>query len=514
ASEETIEDAEVNIDFTNTSSTVRLNKISYVLQADGAGGDDAYIMPGHGLREMLDEPQGMLGNYWDVRYEGLSAPGTSLVELKGSGDDEYRLSFENSQGVKYDSVRLLFANGATSTKYGDRDDNLWFTLSAGPPTNAGNYTIDKHDWFVLSHNGGTKTGVTRIMKLDSVDTSNNQLQLTDVGTGGQVTSQYTAANATCAAAGNCNGTLNVGGYTFDYTVLVTSGDSNDSKFKLSVDLDDDGTLGGKANVSLRGGGWLDLGTQTDANAPGNVNMTLWTDPSNFDEAPANPERFNISLTVASTKLDADVSSNAGVGLSPKTIKENDNVKRGMTNYGVLTEETNEDNDPDTIKIWYPLEQLLPQVFVTFEKTITKTGGSGTVTVEKPQRIEIGSALLASQVSDPKAANLVTVGGSCINSVTAEVLGKTYPACGEASGLSEGEAVLKLVESGTNVALVVAGWSADDTTRATRVLADFKTHQASGKLKGSEVKVTGTSLTQFTVTPVEVPAAPAAAAPKV
>ncbi|MBI4737979.1 hypothetical protein HY772_00145, partial [Candidatus Woesearchaeota archaeon] len=262
ASEETIEDAEVNMDYTNTSSTLRLNKLSYVLTADGSGGDDAYIMPGHGLREMLDEPQGMLGNYWDIRYEGLSAPGTSLVEFKASGDDEYRLSFENSQGVKYDGVRLLFADGATSTKYGDSDDSLWFNLTVDTTgLTLGNYNIDKNDWFVLGHNSGTKTGVTRIMKLDSVDTSNNQLQLTDVGTGGQVTSQYTANNATCYGAGNCTGTLNVGGYTFNYAVVVTSGDSNDSKFRLLVDLDDDGTLGGKANVSLRGGGWLDLGTQ-------------------------------------------------------------------------------------------------------------------------------------------------------------------------------------------------------------------------------------------------------------
>ena len=105
------------------------------------------------------------------------------------------------------------------------------------------------------------------------------------------------------------------------------------------------------------------------------------------------------------------------------------------------------------------------------------------------------------MSDPTAVNVVSVGGSCINSVTAEIMGLTYPACGEASGLSEGQAVLKLYESGENVALVVAGWTADDTTRATRVLADFETHQASGDLVGTEVMVTGTSLTDYTVSPV-------------
>ncbi|MFH1669502.1 MAG: hypothetical protein ABIA62_06255, partial [Candidatus Woesearchaeota archaeon] len=124
-----------------------------------------------------------------------------------------------------------------------------------------------------------------------------------------------------------------------------------------------------------------------------------------------------------------------------------------------------------------------------------------ITVERPQRIDIGSAVLASQVSDPSALNVISVGGSCINSVTAEIMGLTYPACGAASGLKEGEGIVKLYESGDKVAIVVAGWEAEDTTRATRVLADFKTYQDSGKLVGSEVRVTGTSATEFTVSPV-------------
>ena len=80
------------------------------------------------------------------------------------------------------------------------------------------------------------------------------------------------------------------------------------------------------------------------------------------------------------------------------------------------------------------------------------------------------------------------------------MGSSYSACGADSGLSEGEGVVKAYENGENVALVVAGWEAEDTTRATRVLADYKTYQDAGQLVGSEVKVTGTSATEFTVTP--------------
>ena len=69
--------------------------------------------------------------------------------------------------------------------------------------------------------------------------------------------------------------------------------------------------------------------------------------------------------------------------------------------------------------------------------------------------------------------------------------------------TEGEAWLKLYENNGNVALLVAGFSALDTRRASRVVANYK--QYAGKLKGKEVVVSGTTLTDITV------AAPAPAA---
>jgi hypothetical protein len=211
--------------------------------------------------------------------------------------------------------------------------------------------------------------------------------------------------------------------------------------------------------------------------------------------------MNITFSVASTKLDVATVDDSSIGLKYFSPEDNSDVKQGMTNYGVFSKKNVDDNGPDEIEIAYPLEQILPQVFVTFSKTVTVEGGAGTITVEKPQRLEIGSAVLASQVSDPTSANVITVGGPCINAVTAEIMGLTYPACGSASGLGEGEGVIKLYESGDKVAIVVAGWEAEDTTRATRVLADYKKYQDAGQLVGTEVKVTGTSATEFTVTPV-------------
>jgi hypothetical protein len=508
--EETIEDADLSMVWTNTSDTVRVSKISYRLNTDGVGGNEPYLAPGQGYREKLDEPEGLLADAWDIRYEGLSDPGTSLISVKNSGDDEYRLSFTNTQGVEYSNVRFVYVN-TTSMYYGDDDDALIFAQNGTNVTDLTAFTIKKNDYFVLSHNGGADTGVTRVLRLDSVDIANTLVQMTDVGTGGSINAQYLGS----LTAGTATGVINVGGYSFDFYAYNAS-TTGKGQVQLLVDLDDVGGVAGlnEAGVVTQGGAIIDLGTEGGAYRPavaaGWFWMTVTTEDANFDEAPTTgDEMFRVNISRTSTpEVDLNVESNASIGLSFKSPEDNSDMKMGMTDYGVLIKEEDNENDPDSVEIQYPLEQLLPQVFVTFSKTVTVEGGAGTITVERPQRIEIGSAVLASQVSDPTAANVITVGGPCINSVTAEIMGKTYPACGADSGMSEGEGIVKLFESGDKVAIVVAGWEAEDTTRATRVLADYKTYQEAGKLVGTEVKVSGTSATEFTVTPVT-GAAPAA-----
>jgi hypothetical protein len=447
----------------------------------------------------------MLADVWDFSYQGLSEPGTDEIKVKASGDDEYRLTFTNTQGIEY-TIRYLYAN-TTGLYFGEDDDMLVFEQTQTVvnatlvPTEC---LVKKNDYFVVGHNTGSDTGVTRVLKFDSVDTDNSLVQLTDVGSGGEVNAQYTVLNKT-----TIGDVINVGGYSFDF-VLWNGFGSGKEEYRLCVDLDDSGALVGthNAKVVVNGGGMIDLAANINvatyrANiGAGGVIMNVSTDNNNFDEAPASDEAFLVNLSKTAThEVDLDVASDAAIGLSFNSPEDNDDLNMGMTNYGVLVKEINEDNDPDSLTIVYPESQLLPQAFLVFEKTVTMEGGAGTITVEKPQRIDVGSAVLASQVSDPTAVNVISVGGSCINEVTAEIMGLTYPACGSDSGLSEDEGIVKLYESGDKVAIVVAGWEAEDTTRATRVLADFKTYQDAGQLVGTEVKVTGTSATEFTVTPV-------------
>jgi len=123
--------------------------------------------------------------------------------------------------------------------------------------------------------------------------------------------------------------------------------------------------------------------------------------------------------------------------------------------------------------------------------LTSEGVSG----EAVCKVAIPPAKLDSEVASASAQNLILVGGPCANTAAAEVMGvaSTVTECLE--GFEEGKAMVKLYDTGAGkVAMLVAGMSALDTRRATRVVANSGDYA----LSGDEVEVTGTSLTDIAV----------------
>ncbi|MCD6275047.1 MAG: S-layer protein, partial [Candidatus Aenigmarchaeota archaeon] len=92
-------------------------------------------------------------------------------------------------------------------------------------------------------------------------------------------------------------------------------------------------------------------------------------------------------------------------------------------------------------------------------------------------------------------NLILVGGPAVNRLTAQALGLSYPSYGEASTIPENAAVIKLVNDAFTtgkVALIVAGWEAENTQAACSVLQKYDYDEYAPKLTGTAVKVTGTT----------------------
>ena len=106
------------------------------------------------------------------------------------------------------------------------------------------------------------------------------------------------------------------------------------------------------------------------------------------------------------------------------------------------------------------------------------------------------AVIDTQIAgNENSYNIIAIGGPAVNAVAEKFLGLT--ADQYRAQYTPGEAVLKLVQNGNNVALVAAGYNAEDTRRAALVISNH----ASFSLKATEQVVKGSSLNLADITVV-------------
>ncbi|MBS3088164.1 hypothetical protein J4402_00115 [Candidatus Pacearchaeota archaeon] len=156
-------------------------------------------------------------------------------------------------------------------------------------------------------------------------------------------------------------------------------------------------------------------------------------------------------------------------------------------------------DEDYAEVYYPAgtdgaSETYAEVFLT-ETDAVLSGSSGGSTST------IGVAITDAEVSQASNKNLVVVGGSCVNSVAADLLGSSTPLCGAdwetATGVGAGSYLIQTFErTGGNVATLVAGYNAGDTQNAATALTTQTVDTTAGKkYTGS----TATSITSVTTT---------------
>ena len=193
----------------------------------------------------------------------------------------------------------------------------------------------------------------------------------------------------------------------------------------------------------------------------------------------------ITFAVTSASSEVDVSNPSGGGISLKSPEDDNDLKLGMSNYGVYIYAKTETNDPDTLNIEYPLRQKIGQAFVTFG-AITKSAGTSGEAVEAVtiQKIEVGATKLASEISNVFGQNAILVGGPCANLAAATALGNPADCT---AGFEAGKGIIQVVEKSGKVAMIVAGYSAKDTRTAASVVANYKDY--AGELTGQKVEVT-------------------------
>jgi len=540
---ELIEDSQVKMKATvGTDSTTTVQSITYRLQSNALVGD-MFVPPGHGIREYLNEPAGLLAPSWDIRYEGLIDTGVTTIKFNPIGRDEYKLEFTNQEGLNYVIPFITARDTAvTSLRYGDYTSGNHRNLVWFEGSDPGVYQIRLQDYFILSDVDGSgtidpyggaaglptsgsgrpfvnatygntskiayptftasqtdNTAFTRVLKYESIDTTNSVLTFTDLATGTKQVS-YDSGN---------NAQLIVGGIT--YIVNVTASPTSTAA-NLSIDLNGDSfRYNGTAVIATEGGALLLLGAANNTGtsvfgdvAVEGVNVTINTLSKQFDESGTNvfsdiPFEYRTGNNLGITRNGIVGTSGFGIQAGDlKFLTSEPEIAQALDKYGVFYElfDPLTTNTPEELTIEYPLSQRGVQVFVTAgtvtAQTVGGSAGAGTGTV---QALPVGTSKLASEVSDVSMYNAIVVGGPCANAVAAKLMGNPET-CWEA--VPENKAIIKLYEQANgNVALLVAGRTAMNTRQGARALL---TNGIAG-IAGMDASVSGTTITDVQVTAV-------------
>ncbi len=134
--------------------------------------------------------------------------------------------------------------------------------------------------------------------------------------------------------------------------------------------------------------------------------------------------------------------------------------------GTRIDWTKDTSGLDEMEITYAGDESYASVFISEADATVSSGDLGTTLYTDTEQ------------SSWEDKNVVIVGGSCINSAAAEALGVSAGTCGDAftdaTGVESGQFLVQTVEdafASGKTALVVAGYSAEDTVKAAQNLID-------------------------------------------
>ena len=189
---------------------------------------------------------------------------------------------------------------------------------------------------------------------------------------------------------------------------------------------------------------------------------------------SNYEAIIVELEAGATSDDGlgidtveDTWSNALGSWSSTRYSDSKLTDRGNLWGSIITTDS-ADSDQKVATISYPDEQVYAQIYIAAEGTsitpgVTTGGGGGQVLIVED-----------SKISSVNSRNLIVIGGSCINSVAAKILGSDSPLCTseftDATGVGPGQYLIQTVQSPYTVdkiAMLVAGYEAADTVNAVR-----------------------------------------------
>jgi len=498
------------------ATEIKLDNVLHKMKRDGKDIDYAYVdfpnnaaekWQGFSIKYTPKDTQYLKMNqsyvdpaFGQFKFSFANSMPTDFEDIKASasGSSKGKISFTNNDGklVELDMFKAKDLIGAQQANY-----MYWGSSNTRPilfETDTFDCGADARDCKNARFYAITSGGTAHIFEITSYDYGANGLFGTDDKINlYDVTYGRSFTDRACTGAGPTTCTVDMG--SLGQVKLDFAGDT-----VTATELDSD-TLAGHhiytsrtkngadfTIVTRNGANWND-GFRSSTAGPAEDAVTI--KENDIDDTGIVADTITITaqyVTAPTNQLQFRQTSTHGYFTDVNKIYDDNTVDIATTFHGTHVEY---DNDKwKWVNIHYPSEEVYANVFVApVSAVVSYTGGNvETTTLEK---LNIGSAVLDTEVSDVTNNNMIVVGGPCINKVAATLMGKADYACGADSGIPENKGVIKLFEQTTGkVAMLVAGWEAMDTRRAARVVAKYSDYA----LSGTDVVVTGTSLTDIKV----------------
>ncbi len=455
-------DFEVNAYFTNT--TEDLSEIKFEWMVDTS--DGLFLAPGSSLTL-----PGLTA--LELIMTGFDVPSEEETTVTYDGEESFKL-----QTTVYDgdvSFNFLYTNTTAFTALGQEAAADQLITSS---TSELIFDEDTDDWMVASWTDNADEAQTFVLQVDSIDDSDpeeNTTVISSVATGSSTsvtldigeTEDLGEMTLTLNAASEVTGVVNLtlgGTGTVEWDVLYTA---DGMKIQLPVISAD--SAAGALNTSQSEATW---------------NMQFWEEDK--DDNIAGGGNFNLTLGLNTA---GEVTVTTLVGITDLRTEDDSDIYVGYLVSDLATRTLfSTGGDQDDIDIFYHGSEASANVYLAESGATTGSVAGG------------GLSIMDSELdgSDHAGMNLIIVGGSCVNTAAAQVLGVSSGTCGPAwtseTGAGAGEYVIETFTSpwaSSKVATLVAGYEQADTQRAATY---FTTQDPTTDVGTKYIGTTGTSAT--------------------
>lgn len=374
-----------------------------------------------------------------------------------SDNEEIALSTSSNDGtlsfVSYDDkevdIPIVIGNGFALGTDENLEENGWYVEGQ---------TIECPDNDVEKCDGATFIGVNdqviHIIEIKSIDVDDDEITLYDT--------LYDSETTDASYTNGADETISVRGGLGDIELNI---DEAAGEIEI-VESDDASGIYTKNEAKIA---FTILGN-------GSLSGPTFSVTENTD----SDDDATITLTLSNDEDDLEIDAPTSADLSDAYDLEdgNDDDKVYVTNYGVII--SYDSDAKDSLVLLHPEEELYLEVKLAEADAVASSNegaaeGCSISTTMNPIPSTVNK-FDTEAMSMYTTTNVVTVGGPCANSVTSQLLGNPE-VCYE--GFEEGKALLQLVESGNNVALIVAGGTGKDTQLASRILQDYEDFDLAG-----------------------------------